>query len=374
MTNIYDLTNLIREERAKFQARMIDTEETKKRELESLKSDYIPGSKTYRAKEVEIEQTYTRSIVNARAKLAEAITEEIESLREFELAKVGRIDADNMAKVNALRGIPMTAMELQAVLDKHGASNYWVQRAVASMAEENGVSVSELKLPASIDTKLSVLSQIEEQLDKMMNDFDMKAKTPEAMNARFLYLNNDVLSNAEEMYNNHLYDISEADAATRAYFRVKATTGQMGKAVGISNALRNLRSKDAKNLFLYQLSCDSDISDEAFAVAGISDVMDEWRVGKKNERFAEARKLAEEVRTMKDVGKVAEHLQKYADKVSLGEVREDEFLPHELKKVNKKNSSVMQAIQEMRPSDRSLFAWESQQPTPHPGTPEAVTE
>lgn len=373
MTNIYDLTNLIREARANFQAKVIDAEEIKKRELQSLKSDYIPGSKTYRAKETEIEHTYTQSIINARAKLAEAVTDEIESLKEFEIAKVGRIDADNMAKVNALRGIPMTAMELQTVLDKHGASNYWVQRAVAAIAEENGISQSELKLPASIDTKLSVLAQLGEQLDKMINDYDPKANTPEASNARFLYLNNDILSNAEEMYNNHLHDISEADAATRAYYRVKATAGQMGKAVAISNTLRNLRSKDAKNLFLYQLSCDGEISNEAFEVAGIGDIIGEWKSGK-NERFAEARKIAEEVRTMKDVGKVAERLQKYADKVSSGAGHENEFLPGELKKANKKNSSVMQAIQEMRDSDRSLFAWESQKPTPQPGTPEAVTE
>lgn len=217
MTNIYDLTNLIREARTAFQAKIIDAEQIKKRELESLKSDYIPGSKTYQAKQAEIEQTYTQAVINARSKLAEAVTGEIQSLKQFEVARVGRIDADVMEKVNSLRGIPMSAIELQAILDKHGSS-YWTQRAVASLAEENGVSQSELKIPASIDAKLSVLAQLEEQLDKMMNDFDSKAKTPEASYARFLYLNDDILSNAMDIYNNHLHDISETDDATRVNY------------------------------------------------------------------------------------------------------------------------------------------------------------
>ncbi len=54
----------------------------------------------------------------------------------------------------------MTTEELKQILQKNGSSNYWVQRAVAALAEENGIPVTDLPLDSSLDVKLSVLDEL----------------------------------------------------------------------------------------------------------------------------------------------------------------------------------------------------------------------
>ncbi len=68
----------------------------------------------------------------------------------------------------------------------------------------------------------------------------------EVKNARWLYLNDDVLKNVTNIYSNNLTDVSELDAATQAFYKIKAISGQMQKGVMIANTMRNLKKEDAR--------------------------------------------------------------------------------------------------------------------------------
>lgn len=266
MTNIHDLTNLLRAIRIDYQHTHDKAIETKEKELKILKRDYVFNTPTYSQKEKEIELNCEAAIVLARERAAKQASEEIEDLRQWELSRVGRIDEAAVNKINALRNIPLTTAELQEVLAKNGRSNYWVQKAVASLAEENGIPVTELPLDSSLDTKLNMLNGLEQQLDKLLNLYGETLDRDEAMKSRFLYLNDDVLKNTVDIYTNGVKDLSEADAAERSYYKIRAMSGQMSKACAISNALRNLKRQDAKDMLLYRLATDDSIRSEAYEV------------------------------------------------------------------------------------------------------------
>lgn len=221
MTNIHDLTNLLGDVRSEYQTAWQKAEEERKQELATLQRDYVRNTPTYAAKEKEIQLNYEVSIVAAREKAAKKTAEEIEKLKAWEQARVSRIDETALSKINALRGIPLTMAELQEVLAKNGRSNYWVQKAVGALAEENGIPVTELPLDASLDTKLNVLNQLSDQLDKLLSFYNTGAHDSESMRARFLYLNDDILNNAVNIYNNGVRDLSEADAAERYVKAIK---------------------------------------------------------------------------------------------------------------------------------------------------------
>lgn len=354
MTNIHDLTNLLRAVRIEYQETYKKAVETKKQELATLQRDYVRNTPTYAAKEQEIEFNFDVAIVNARARAADKTSEEIEDLKAWELARVGRIDEAALAKINALRNIPVTTAELQEVLAKNGRSNYWVQRAIASLAEENGISVTELPLDTSLDTKLSVISQLEEQFNKMLEYYDPDPRKVgrEFMEARFLYLNDDILKNSVNIYTGGVQDLSEADAATRAYYKIKAMSGQMSKACAISNSLRNLKKQDAKNMLLYQLAKDNTIRREAYEVAGIADIMSEWKGSGKAERYAKAVMMMDKLKTVQDTEKIKESLENYIERVETGIEQENEFLQHEITKTYKKNTFIGKALEEMDNMDR----------------------
>jgi len=358
-TSIYDLTNLLRDVRSRYQKKYIDITEAEKKELAILDRDYKVGSPTYIAKKQEIQLACDMAIIKAREEAAKKATEAIEELREWELTGVSTINETALARINLLRGIPLTITELQQILKKYGSKNYICQRAIAALAEENGVSVSDLPLDASIDIKLNVLDQFCHQLDLLLEHFSLTAKTREASEARFLYLNDSVLDNAIKIYTNGTEDLSEADAAERAYYKIRAMSGQMSKAVAISNSMRNLKKEDTRNMLLYRLATDDTIMAEAYQVAGISDVIAEWKGGKAD-RYAKAIKMMDNIKIMQDTEDIKANLKSYINRVEMGSEPANEFLRHEITKAYKKNTFIGRALEEMNYTDRKMLLGDSQ--------------
>lgn len=361
MTNIYDLTNLLRDVRSRYQAEYIDAMETKKKEFKILDRDYKADSPTYTAKKQEIQLACDMAVIAAREKAAKKAAEEIESMKEWERTGVKTINTEALARVNALRGIPVTTEELKQILSKHGSSNYWVQRAVATLAEENGIPVTDLPLDSSLDVKLNVLDQLSGQLDLLLEHYNPTVETREAQEARFLYLNDSVLDNAVKIYNNGVEDLSEADAAERAYYKIKAMSGQMSKAVAIANSMRNLKKEDSKNMLLYRLATDNTIMPEAYQVAGISDMMAEWKGGKAD-RYVRAVNMMNNIKTMQDTEKIKEKLQGYINRVETGLESENEFLRHEFARTYKKNTFIGRALEEMSGAEKNTLFGSSTEP------------
>ena len=241
-----------------------------------------------------------------------------------------------------------------------------MQKAVSSLAEENGIPVTELPLGTSLDVKLSVISQLEEQFNKMLEYYDPSPKKVgrEFMEARFLYLNDDILQNAVNIYTGGVQDLSEADAVTRAYYKIKAMSGQTSKACAITNSLRNLKKQDAKNMLLYQLAKDNTIRSEAYEVAGISDIMAEWKGGGKAERYAKAFLLADELKNTQDVEKIESRLRGYAERVKEGLEPVNEFTRGQITKAYKKNSFISKALEGLTATEKDwLFGDAGQENT-----------
>lgn len=361
MTNVHDLMNLLKNIRSCYQSDYKKAIKEKESELAKLKRTMIPNTPEYKNKEQEIQLACDIAIIKAREKAAKEGTEAIEELREWEQTGVSTINETALTKINMLRGIPLSTTELQLILKKYGSKNYLCQRAIAALAEENGISTTDLPLAASLDTKLSVLDGLSKQLDLLLEHYSPTAETREAAEARFLYLNDDVLNNSIEIYNNGVKDLSETDAVTRAYCKIKAMSGQMQKACAITNALRNLKKEDSKNLLLYKLATDNTIMAEAYQVAGISDVIAEWKHGKA-ERYTKAMKMIESIKTMQDTEKIKERLRGYINRVEMGSETENEFLGHEITKTYKKNTFIGKALQEMDSVERKMLL-ENNQPT-----------
>lgn len=361
MKNINDLVNLLQEVRSQYQAEYIDATEIKKKEFETLKRIMIPGTPEYAKKQQEIELDFDVAVVAAREKAAKKATEEIEDLKQWELSTVERVDKQSLDIINSLVNIPISTTELQIIAKKYAKNNYFCQRAVVSLAEQNGIPVTDLPLDSSLDTKLSILNGLSKQLDLLLEHYDPTLDTPEASKARFLYLNNDVLNNAVKIYNNGIVDLSEADAVTRSYARIRAVSGQMSKAIAITNSLRNLKKQDSKNALFYRLAMDNSIMPEAYQVAGIADEISEWKNGKAT-RYAKAIKMTNDIKTTQNVERIQEKLKSYIDKIESGMEQTNEFLSHELAKTYKKNSFIGQALSGLSYAERKTLLGDNSEP------------
>ena len=119
----------------------------------------------------------------------------------------------------------------------------------------------------------------------------------------------------------------------------------------LTNSLRNLKKEDSKNMLLYRLAMDDSIKSEAYQVAGISDVMAEWKHGKA-ERYAKAIEMTENLKTMQDTERIKEKLRAYINRVEMGSELENEILRHEITKTYKKNTFIGKALKEMSSTER----------------------
>lgn len=183
------------------------------------------------------------------------------------------------------------------------------------------------------------------------------------MEARFLYLNDDILKNSVDIYTNGVKELSEMDAATRSYYKIRAMDGQMSKACAITNSLRNLKKQDAKNMLLYQLAKDNTIRSEAYEVAGIADVMAEWKTGKA-ERYEKAVRMADKLKTTQDVEKIESKLRGYAERVKMGSEPVNEFVRGQITKAYKKNSFIGKALEGLNDTEKNwLFGDTGQENT-----------
>lgn len=360
VTKIQDLANILRNVRKNYMMEYDEAVAEKEREFTILENDYKRGSNTYIEKKKQIELDFDMSIGLAMRKAANKVTDSIEELREWELQSVQVINEEALRKINLLQDIPVTETELKQLLSKNGSKNYWFQKAASLLAEKNGIPTSDLPIEASLDAKLNVIGQLSEQFDKMVKFYGSKMDSDEAAKAKNLYLNDDILQNAMRIYSNGVPEVSGADAVTRAYGKIRATSGQMEKACLIGNSLRNLKSEDTKNALLYRLSMDDSIMPEAFQIAGVEEVIKEWKSGKAV-RYAEAVKMMDSLKNISDVEKIKEVLRNYNDQVSIGAKPENEFLRHEITRAYEGNSFIGKALQEMTPDEFKGLMAEAEQ-------------
>ena len=114
-------------------------------------------------------------------------------------------------------------------------------------------------------------------------------------------------------------------------------------------------------MLLYRLAKDKDIRSEAYEVAGISDVMAEWKGGKAD-RYARAVTMMNGIKTVQDTEKIKEKLRAYIDRVNNGLEPENEFLQHEITKTYKKNTFIGRALEEMSGAEKNTLFGSSAEP------------
>lgn len=340
--NINDLTNLLRDLRSRYQASWVDADETRKKELEELRRNFISGTPLYRQKQEEIEYNFNSAVMEAQRKASEMASQAFEDLRTRELMKLEKIDKEALSEINALQNLSLSEIELKQLVKKFG-SNAWIQKKLSQLAEENGISTKNLGLDTPIDVKLNVIRDLEKQLDKLLRDYHRTAATIEAKNARFLWLADNVLQHAIDIYTNGVVKTKELDAVTMASLKIKAKETQVGKATLISNSLKNIKTEDARNAFLYKLAQDNSIASEAFALSGINDEMLAWKHGK-SERYIKCSKLIEKIKTEQDSGKIIDVFRNYLDRVSTGTEVQNEFLPAQIERLRSENKVVVEAL------------------------------
>jgi len=348
MKKIRDLTFVLKAIRVNFQSDTSKAFNVKKQALKDLKANYVQGGSEYTKRQREIDKTYTTALVNAKKKATEQGQGEINDLKEYELTKIGRMpsDGNTMQTLKALSNVPLSQAELQ-VLAGQTKSNYWTEKLLHKLAEDNGVEPGSIGLSNSVDDRLSVLDQLSDQLNDMVENFNPSGHdlTPEQRKARFLWLNDDILGNAIDMFNGDSSGTQGLSKADIALIRMERANG-ISKAHFIEQALRSARGDSERNNILYRLATNESISDEVAEAAGIGDIINEWRTGMAD-KYEDAQKLMNDIDQLTDSEAVTASLRAYALRNEQTGAGGNEFLPKMLADKIEKSDNVRSAVQEL---------------------------
>lgn len=275
--------------------------------IEKLNANYLPNTPLYQKKEAGIQQKFDDTISQLRAEATQHIQPDLDALRAQEISRTQKTPTGALMRLQTLSDIPITSTELKILLADIPEDDYWSRRLAAQIAERNGITAEEIALEPPIDVKMSIIDQLQTQMEKILEYYpDGDAlNREEGKNTKYLYLNDDVLKHAQQIYNGASSTLSPSEAASKAYLTIRGQQSQTAKGICASNALRNA-SPQMRNYLLYDLSTDEDFSDTAAALSGCGDEIRDFKTAE----FETALQAMESIKKSADKSEVGDILAK----------------------------------------------------------------
>lgn len=321
-TNIEIVAESLKHETGEYKMLYDGLVSAKERELKELRDNYKPGSKLLAEKKKQAEESFNSSMARLKVRAADSVLTDIEELRKQELQRVQYINEPLLAKIRAVANIPMTTLELKAFADKIGAKgDYWAGRALSDIAEQNGIDTTEIGLESTFDTKMSILDQLTDQLNRILKYYGTD-DPDERANVNYLYLSDTILERAKQMYGGRIGKLSDSQKADRAYFTVRTQHTDIQKGIAIANVLRNAKG-ETRNMILCRLAEDNGISSMAAEFSGHMDEILDFKNGKAAE-YRAAQKALQNIRKIRNKAAIEQTAEQYEENAFFESLFENE--------------------------------------------------
>lgn len=270
------LTTVLKAEADFFRKRYDDAIKEKEVALENAKNNFIGNAL---AKENErIENEFNAKIIDYKAECAKCF-EDIETLRTQEREKVKNFDRSAVERAKALQDLPLTEDEFIALMDDEKmVRDYMSRKILINTAEKNGIDVIKTGLGADYSTKLDVLGQLEEQLTHIIENYPSgNDDEAEALKCRRVYLSEDIINRAIEIYGGTADLKTDEQKADEAWLHIKSKYGDMERAFAIRNTMGNIKDESVRNRLLYNIATDKNLSDISLQMSGRYDEIIDFR-------------------------------------------------------------------------------------------------
>ena len=297
MLNFNQLAFLMQTECEVFKRGYAESEKRREAVKEEISKTFIKSTPTYKAKMQEADNKCVSEIDELRSSALNNVRPYIAQLKEYEAAKLKKINETTLTKLKMLDGIPLTASELSAIADKYNVQDdYYAARYLQTLAEKNGLEfVSGIE--PSYDTKMAILSGLEAQLVEVLTDFNTSKNCDAKI--KFANLSEDVIQRACELYGGSSPATNPEQVASKALLSIKSAHGSIEQGITISNVLKNA-SEDTRNLILCAVAENESISEMAVLYSGFADEVNAFKNGGAAE-YRRAQKCIENMKAAKDV-------------------------------------------------------------------------
>lgn len=300
-TNITMITDILTVARDSYKNHYKAQKEKYEEDLKAIKRDFKPNTPRYLEEVQKAKEMFDNSVRLLQNEAKTFATKQIDELREEELAKVRLIDTTAMEKLSAVSSLPLSAAELSVLQNRFASGgSYWATKMIADMAEKNNLKPSQFLQSANLDTKLDILSQLEKQLDQLLDTYDASGTYHQEV-----LLCDPVLMRAERTYASGwaLSSMEDSQVARRAFLQLKGKS-IAEQAIGLQNIMNNATEETKRALFFEMANNAGVIEDAALNWAGIADEFESYQKKEHND-YTIARKSFEKTLTATSKEEVA---------------------------------------------------------------------
>ena len=264
-----------------------------------VKKTMIPGTSRYKKELQDSENQFDVSIAKLRAKYAEDSASDIDELRQYELAKIKKFDRQKLSELSELHSLPITLNEMLVLAEKY-RGDYWAERSLQVLCDENSIDTCEIGLSTTLDTKLNVLDQLQEQMECILKYYGERGVDREQeRKVRLLYLNDSVVNNAVEIYEGKTSVRSAEDQAKYSLMTIAGRRTDSEKGIILGNLLRNAKGAKRQEL-LSAIKADTSISSFAKQFSGFGEEIDAFD----NIGFIQAKQAIGKLETLRDASMI----------------------------------------------------------------------
>lgn len=257
LPEIFDLCRVLRDS---YRQKYDDAVKARDEKIRYAKDNYISNSPALKTALEDARTEFKQTIEELKAEARKAFSDEAETLRAAETAKV-MVMPTAIDMLKPLLDVPMSYTELSIVAKQHGGKSYYADKFLRTLADRNGIATTDpeaFPLTTPIDDKLEVIDTLTAEMETLLTEYneDKSIKALGAMSDRILMRCEDKYVGSEKTV------LTVAQRVNRAYATIMAQGNQIDRANAIANQLRNA-DKQTQDALLVRLAESNEVGDIA---------------------------------------------------------------------------------------------------------------
>ena len=297
-----ELTSLIYATGISFKAECEQIYKDRDARIQEIKDTFKQSSPQYQASIEQAKEKAENQLMKARVEYSKGVLDIASEIEEAETTAMWKVNRDKLADIKAISDLPLTVAELSAMNDKYG-NDYWCSRALSTLAEKNGIDVSEIGISPSFDTKMDILHQCTDNFCTFLTDYQPRTGSrPRGTEDLRIEagVSGEVMERANLLYSGNVNELSNDEIVSKAMLNIKMQQTDISKGLMLGNILRNnKKNPDILNKLLCVISQDESISSLSAELSGFAEEINSF----KNGRAIKYRQAEAVISSMRDADK-----------------------------------------------------------------------
>lgn len=299
-----------------YKSKYNEANKERKAALRRLKSELVPNTPRYRAKQAQIEADFQAALTQSREWVLAEVMPELQNARQRaeNALTVTDTESKKMDILKRFSDMPLSQREINILAEKYGGG-YWSDRYISQLAEKNNCEY--LAGGAEIGEKLDALDQLESNISNFVQEY-----TENASYELLCSVSDNTIYELESQFTRDYANVrlTPEQKAQRVLSMCRSQSDFLSKSIKLANSYKNADVRTRQ--FILALCADDEHLTDIIRFAGLDKRVDDFRENGLSD-MKKAIKTVNEAQKLDDVIEIAATLDDAGDNPFLAELIAD---------------------------------------------------